>query len=89
MLFSEIYKSPRSPLSKFRLSMSQQPLTLDLPDYDPDLLSKDKVKQKEAVKRYLTAKVRNDWQFVWPPVASPRRMATHHPLQMRHPKEKV
>ncbi|GKT57439.1 DUF4050 domain-containing protein [Colletotrichum tofieldiae] len=71
MLFSEIYKSPRSPLSKFRLSMSQQPLTLDLPDYDPDLLSKDKVKQKEAVKRYLTAKVRNDWQFVWPPVASP------------------
>ncbi|WYZ37562.1 hypothetical protein EsH8_II_001068 [Colletotrichum jinshuiense] len=71
MLFSEIYKSPRSPLSKFRLSMSQQPLTLDLPDYDPDLLSKDKVKQKEAVKKYLTAKVRNDWEFVWPPVVSP------------------
>ncbi|GKT51895.1 uncharacterized protein ColSpa_12076 [Colletotrichum spaethianum] len=70
MLFSEIYKSPRSPLSKFRLSMSQQPLTLDLPDYDPDLLSKDKVKQKEAVKKYLAAKVRNDWEFVWPPVAS-------------------
>ncbi|KAJ0155200.1 hypothetical protein CTA2_12933 [Colletotrichum tanaceti] len=71
MLFSEIYKSPRSPLSKFRLSMSQQPLALDLPDYDPDLLSKDKVKQKEAVKKYLAAKVRNDWEFVWPPVASP------------------
>ncbi|TQN72146.1 hypothetical protein CSHISOI_03360, partial [Colletotrichum shisoi] len=71
MLFSEIYKSPRSPLSKFRLSMSQQPLALDLPDYDPDLLSKDKVKQKEAVKKYLAAKVRNDWEFVWPPVVSP------------------
>ncbi|WDK09327.1 hypothetical protein CGRA01v4_00605 [Colletotrichum graminicola] len=70
MLFSEIYKSPRSPLSKFRLSMSQQPLTLDLPDYDPDLLSRDKHKQKEAVKKYLAAKVRNDWEFVWPPVAS-------------------
>ncbi|KAK1986018.1 hypothetical protein LZ30DRAFT_582979 [Colletotrichum cereale] len=70
MLFSEIYKSPRSPLSKFRLSMSQQPLALDLPDYDPDLLSRDKVKQKEAVKKYLAAKVRNDWEFVWPPVAS-------------------
>ncbi|KAK2033394.1 hypothetical protein LX32DRAFT_660570 [Colletotrichum zoysiae] len=70
MLFSEIYKSPRSPLSKFRLSMSQQPLTLDLPDYDPDLLSRDKLKQKEAVKKYLAAKVRNDWEFVWPPVAS-------------------
>ncbi|KAK2003524.1 hypothetical protein LX36DRAFT_650928 [Colletotrichum falcatum] len=70
MLFSEIYKSPRSPLSKFRLSMSQQPLTLDLPDYDPDLLSRDKLKQKEAVKKYLAAKVRNDWEFIWPPVAS-------------------
>ncbi|KAK1968994.1 hypothetical protein LY78DRAFT_701097 [Colletotrichum sublineola] len=69
MLFSEIYKSPRSPLSKFRLSMSQQPLALDLPDYDPDLLSRDKLKQKEAVKKYLAAKVRNDWEFVWPPVA--------------------
>ncbi|OLN80956.1 hypothetical protein CCHL11_10385 [Colletotrichum chlorophyti] len=70
MLFSDIYKSPRSPLSKFRLSMSQQPLALDLPDYDPDLLSKDKVKQKDAVKKYLAAKVRNDWEFVWPPVPS-------------------
>ncbi|KAF6832138.1 hypothetical protein CPLU01_06384 [Colletotrichum plurivorum] len=71
MLFSDIYKSPRSPLAKFRHSMSQQPLTLDLPDYDPDLLSKDKAKQKEAVKKYLAAKVRNDWEFIWPPVVSP------------------
>ncbi|KAL0940657.1 uncharacterized protein CTRU02_203420 [Colletotrichum truncatum] len=71
MLFSDIYKSPRSPLSKFRHPNSQHPLTLDLPDYDPDLLSKDKVKQKEAVKKHLASKVRNDWEFVWPPVASP------------------
>ncbi|KAF9878535.1 hypothetical protein CkaCkLH20_04027 [Colletotrichum karsti] len=72
MIFSDIYKSPRSPLSKFRHSMSQQPLSLDLPDYDPDLLSKDKLKQKEAVKKYLASKVRNDWEFVWPPVITPR-----------------
>ncbi|KAL3300426.1 atrophin-1 [Colletotrichum asianum] len=71
MIFSDIYKSPRSPLAKFRHSMSQQPLTLDLPDYDPDLLSKDKVKQKEAVKKYLASKIRNDWEFVWPPVIPP------------------
>ncbi|KAL2880220.1 hypothetical protein SGCOL_004607 [Colletotrichum sp. CLE4] len=71
MLFSDMYKSPRSPLAKFRLSMSQQPLALDLPDYDPDLLSKDKDKQKAAVKKYLTAKIRNDWEFVWPPVVPP------------------
>ncbi|UQC74075.1 uncharacterized protein CLUP02_00722 [Colletotrichum lupini] len=71
MLFSDMYKSPRSPLAKFRLSMSQQPLALDLPDYDPDLLSKDKEKQKAAVKKYLTAKIRNDWEFVWPPVVPP------------------
>lgn len=51
--------------------MSQQPLTLDLPDYDPDLLSKDKVKQKEAVKKYLASKIRNDWEFAWPPVIPP------------------
>ncbi|KAK2772470.1 hypothetical protein CKAH01_04008 [Colletotrichum kahawae] len=71
MIFSDIYKSPRSPLAKFRHSMSQQPLTLDLPDYDPDLLSKDKVKQKEAVKKYLASKIRNDWEFVWPPAIPP------------------
>ncbi|OHE96149.1 hypothetical protein CORC01_08526 [Colletotrichum orchidophilum] len=71
MLFSDMYKSPRSPLAKFRLSMSQQPLALDLPEYDPELLSKDKEKQKAAVKKYLTAKIRNDWEFVWPPVVSP------------------
>ncbi|KAF4813465.1 hypothetical protein CGCSCA5_v008515 [Colletotrichum siamense] len=73
MIFSDIYKSPRSPLAKFRHSMSQQPLTLDLPDYDPDLLSKDKVKQKEAVKKYLASKIRNDWEFVWPPVIPPQK----------------
>ncbi|TDZ25363.1 hypothetical protein Cob_v001886 [Colletotrichum orbiculare MAFF 240422] len=71
MLFSDIYKSPRSPLAKFRHTMSQQPLALDLPDYDPDLLSKDKLKQKEAVKKYLASKIRNDWEFVWPPVVVP------------------
>lgn len=32
-----------------------------------DLLSRDKGKVKEAVKRYLATKVRNDWEFQWPP----------------------
>lgn len=69
MIFSDLYKSPRSPLSKFRHSFPQ-PVPLP-PDFDADLISKDKTKQKEAVKRYLAEKIRNDWEFVWPPVPSP------------------
>jgi hypothetical protein len=72
MLFSDLYKSPRSPLSKLRHGQPQ-PAPLAMPqqvDHDADLLSKDKAKQKEAVKRYLAEKIRNDWEFVWPPVAN-------------------
>ncbi|KAK1777924.1 hypothetical protein QBC45DRAFT_415593 [Copromyces sp. CBS 386.78] len=69
MIFADLYKSPRSPLNKLRHSFPhhQQPLVLP-PDLDADLVSKDKAKQKEAVRRYLVEKVRNDWEFEWPPV---------------------
>ncbi|KAH6949821.1 hypothetical protein DER45DRAFT_82407 [Fusarium avenaceum] len=72
MIFSDIYKSPRSPIAKLRHHSVQlpNPLPANTPDwYDDDhsdLLSKDKVKQKEAVRRYLEAKVKNDWDFSWP-----------------------
>ncbi|KAK4133271.1 hypothetical protein BT67DRAFT_361248, partial [Trichocladium antarcticum] len=69
MVFSDFYKSPRSPLSKFRHSPAQA--VPGLSDLDADLVSKDKTKQKEAVKRYLAEKIRNDWDFVWPAVAAP------------------
>jgi len=66
MLFSDLYKSPRSPLSKLRNSLPHAAPILST-DYDADLVSKDKAKQKEAVKRFLAEKVRNDWDFSWPP----------------------
>ncbi|KAJ4410246.1 hypothetical protein N0V82_009298 [Gnomoniopsis sp. IMI 355080] len=66
MIFTDLYKSPKSPLS--RLRHPQQPILVPASvDYDADLISKDKSKQKEAVKRHLQAKVRNDWTFIWPP----------------------
>ncbi|KAK4184875.1 hypothetical protein QBC35DRAFT_390788 [Podospora australis] len=75
MIFSDLYKSPRSPFSKLRNSL---PHAVPPPpsDIDADLLSKDKAKAKEAVKRYLAERVRNDWEFNWPdvtvsPVTSP------------------
>lgn len=72
MIFSDFYKSPRSPLSKLR--HNQKSNNKDLPaaglgwqtdDY-ANLVSKDKVKQKEAIKAYLARQIRNDWDFEWP-----------------------
>ncbi|KAI0485854.1 hypothetical protein F4859DRAFT_398083 [Xylaria cf. heliscus] len=65
MLFSDLYKSTKLPLSRLR-QQSQQPVSRD---YDPDLVSKDKAKQKEAVRRFLAERIRNDWVFHWPPAA--------------------
>ncbi|KAL2018543.1 hypothetical protein VTK56DRAFT_755 [Thermocarpiscus australiensis] len=71
MIFSDLYKSPRSPLSKLRNSLPHAvPPASDL---EADLVSKDKVRQKEAVKRYLAEKVRNDWEFAWPPAVAPEK----------------
>ncbi len=66
MLFSELYKSPRSTLSKLRHSHAA-PLVLPGPLYDADLVSRDKARQKEAVRKYLADRIRGDWDFVWPP----------------------
>lgn len=82
MVFSEIYKGPRSPLGKLR--HHQPELQTSIPTATPDwvapehqdLLSRDKAKQKEALKRYLSTKVKNDWDFQWPlqsAVASPAK----------------
>lgn len=62
MLFSDLYKSTRSPLARLRQQSGVSPDA----DFDADLVSKDKVKNKEAVKRYLAEKIRNDWEFKWP-----------------------
>jgi hypothetical protein len=66
MIFTDLYKSPKSPLSRLRHSHNAH-LPVLSSDYDPDLTSKDKTKQKEAVKKHLQSKVRNDWTFTWPP----------------------
>ncbi|KAH9898662.1 hypothetical protein F4778DRAFT_771710 [Xylariomycetidae sp. FL2044] len=68
MLFSDLYKSTKLPLSRLRQHPHAAPATSD---YDPDLLSKDKIKQKDAVKRFLAARIRNDWEFKWPPPSEP------------------
>ncbi|KAJ2990700.1 hypothetical protein NUW58_g2822 [Xylaria curta] len=65
MLFSDLYKSTKLPLSRLR-QHSPQPVPVSR-DYDPDLVSKDKAKQKEAVRRFLSERIRNDWVFKWPP----------------------
>lgn len=84
MIFSDFYKGPRSPLAKLRQQHpaqqsqqqpNQRPVTPppNAPEWSTDehtdLLSKDKTKCKEAVKRYLAEKVRNDWVFSWPSCA--------------------
>ncbi|KAL2135844.1 hypothetical protein VTI74DRAFT_6607 [Chaetomium olivicolor] len=68
MIFSDLYKSPRSTFSKFR---NPFPHAVPPPsDIDADLVSRDKAKQKEAVKKYLADRIRNDWEFTWPPAVA-------------------
>ncbi|KAI5858292.1 hypothetical protein GGS23DRAFT_607689 [Durotheca rogersii] len=66
MLFADLFQSTKSPLSRLRLHPHPTPTPAD---YDPDLVSRDKAKQKEAIKRVLAEKVRDDWNFQWPPPA--------------------
>ncbi|KAI0010639.1 hypothetical protein F4779DRAFT_289158 [Xylariaceae sp. FL0662B] len=65
MVFSGLYKSTKLPLS--RLRHHSHPVATTAPDYDADLLSRDKIKQKDAIKRFLGARIRSDWVFKWPP----------------------
>ncbi|KAH6604992.1 hypothetical protein Trco_006699 [Trichoderma cornu-damae] len=82
MIFSDFYKGPRSPLSRLR-QRSPQPQNQSSADSPPwltpeyaDLLSKDRYKQKEAVQRYLAAKVKINWAFRWPPAPKSRAKST-------------
>lgn len=62
MFFTDLYKSPKVTFAKFRHVQTPPP------DYgDPDLVSKDKARQKAAVRKYLDEKIRGDWEFEWPP----------------------
>ncbi|KAG5924785.1 hypothetical protein E4U42_004543 [Claviceps africana] len=73
MIFADFYRSSRSPFSKLRMHHPHSPahLLTSTPEWVTDeyadLLSRDKTKQKDAIKRYLSDKVRNDWDFCWPP----------------------
>ncbi|KAI1152970.1 hypothetical protein F4825DRAFT_416891 [Nemania diffusa] len=67
MLFSDLYKSTKLPLSRLR-QHSQHPALVSR-EYDPDLVSKDKTKQREAVRRFLAERIRDDWVFKWPPTS--------------------
>lgn len=69
MIFSDFYKGRRSPLSRLRgqspHSSANSPPWL-VPEYI-DLFSKDKYRQKDTIKKYLAAKVKNNWNFEWSP----------------------
>ncbi|KAI0019828.1 hypothetical protein F4780DRAFT_792562 [Xylariomycetidae sp. FL0641] len=95
MLFTDLYRSTKLPLSRLRQNGQSNS---SHPEYDPDLVSRDKAKQKEAVRRYLVKHVRNDWVFKWPPEhktsasdivqpdASPERHpARHHEVSEEKP----
>jgi hypothetical protein len=45
------------------------------PDWEayPGFFQKDKAKQKEAISRFLSDKIRNDWEFEWPQARVARR----------------
>ena len=40
--------------------------TSALTRYEADLTDRDRAKQKEAVRRYLTERVKTDWEWEWP-----------------------
>ncbi|KAL7806234.1 hypothetical protein V8C44DRAFT_339333 [Trichoderma aethiopicum] len=86
MIFSDFYKGARSPLARLRShnSQSQQQPSADSPpwlaaEYE-DLLSKDKYRQKDAIKRYLAAKVKTSWDFTWSSSRKPERKAAEVPI---------
>ncbi|KAI0424642.1 hypothetical protein F5Y09DRAFT_323840 [Xylaria sp. FL1042] len=86
MLFSDLYRSTKLPLSRLR-QQSQQPMPVSR-EYDQDLVSKDKAKQKEAVRRFLAETIRNDWVFKWPPVSdadSVEKANTEEPVEHVEP----
>jgi hypothetical protein len=61
MFFVELQRS--SAAAHRRRSMAT---TSALTDYEADLTSKDRMKQKDAIKRILAGKIREDWSWTWP-----------------------
>jgi hypothetical protein len=61
MFFGELQRS--SAAAHRRRSMAT---TSALTDYEADLTSKDRMKQKDAIKRVLAGKIREDWSWTWP-----------------------
>ncbi|KAI1076532.1 hypothetical protein F5B20DRAFT_319790 [Whalleya microplaca] len=82
MLFSGLYKSTKLPLAKLR--QHSHPVAT-ASDYDADLVSRDKVKQKDAIKRFLTTRVRSDWVFKWPPPSIEPDASDAQPHSFPHP----
>lgn len=81
MIFSDFYKGRRSPLSRLRgqspHSSANSPPWL-VPEYI-DLFSKDKYRQKDIIKKYLAAKVKNNWNFEWSSPRKTKSKATEKP----------
>ncbi|KAL7928681.1 hypothetical protein V8C35DRAFT_317491 [Trichoderma chlorosporum] len=91
MIFSDFYKGPRSPLSRLR-QQSPQPSSQSAnsapwlaPEYE-GLLSRDKYRQKDAIKKYLAAKVKNNWGFQWPPVRKSEKKTVEKPSDQDEPR---
>lgn len=61
MIFSEFQRS--QALAHRRRAMANTPAVTE---YEADLTSKDREKQKRAIKDILKRKVRNDWVWEWP-----------------------
>lgn len=61
MFFGELQRS--SAAAHRRRSMAT---TSALTDYEADLTSKDRMKQKDAIKRLLAGKIKEDWSWTWP-----------------------
>ncbi|KAI9737275.1 MAG: hypothetical protein M1818_005808 [Claussenomyces sp. TS43310] len=61
MIFSDFQKN--QALAHRRRIMAT---TGALTEYEADLTSKDRLKQKDAIKRILAGRVRDDWTWEWP-----------------------
>ncbi|KAM3076146.1 hypothetical protein ACMFMG_006339 [Clarireedia jacksonii] len=52
-----------------------------LTEYEADLTSKDRTKQKEAVRKYLDEHIKTDWKWDWPPKTSESADAEETPIE--------
>ena len=62
MVFGTGSASSASSAHRRRVMANTNALT----KYEADLTDRDRAKQKEAVRRYLAERVKNDWEWQWP-----------------------